>query len=172
MRSAVIHRSRAALRHFGPWRLRHLLYEIGARCAQRVHSSGCPPSAAVRQRAMPGSTLTCFQRIRRRFRSTKAAPAVRMRSAISSAGGVTGASPPNREPHLYQNHLAITAPFIIREASAAGRLRPNGLLGSWPTNRHKNVILMVVNGGKMRTKIVFIKTLSSIVLLRRFIQSV
>jgi hypothetical protein len=59
----------------------------------------------------------------------KAAPAVRMRSAISSAGGVTGAPPPNRDPHLYQNRLAITAPFILREASAAGQLRPNSVTG-------------------------------------------
>src|SRR6266404_3489907 len=95
----------------GQWRSRQLLYEIGARCAQRVHSSKCPPSAAVRHRAIASSTLTCFQPIHWRFRSTKAAPAVRMRSAISSAGGVTGAPPPQRDPHLYQNRLAITAPL-------------------------------------------------------------
>src|SRR5258708_13781820 len=88
-----------------------MLYEIGERCAQRVHSSKCPPSAAVRHRAIASSTLTCFQRIHWRFRSTKAAQAVRMRSAISSAGGVTGAPPPQREPHVYQNPLAITAPL-------------------------------------------------------------
>jgi hypothetical protein len=34
-----------------------------ARCPQRVHSSRCPPSMAVRHRAMASSTLTCFQLI-------------------------------------------------------------------------------------------------------------
>ncbi len=48
---------------------------------QRVHSSRCPPSAAVRHRAMASSTLMCFQLIHWRFRSRKAAPAVRMRPA-------------------------------------------------------------------------------------------
>src|SRR6266478_5125536 len=98
----------------GQWRSRQLLYEIGARCAQRVHSSRCPPSAAVRHRAIASSTLTCFQRIHWRFRSTKAVPAVRMRSAISSAGGVTGAPPPQRDPHLYQNRWAITLRSLMR----------------------------------------------------------
>ena len=50
-------------------------------------------------RAMASNTLTCLQRIHWRFRSMKAAPDVRMRSAISSAGGVTGAPPPQRDPH-------------------------------------------------------------------------
>ena len=43
-----------------------------ARCPQRVHSSRWPPSAAVRQRAMASSTLTCFQRSQWRFRSMNA----------------------------------------------------------------------------------------------------
>ena len=32
------------------------------------------------------------------------------------------------------------------------RLLPSDDLGSWSTNCHKNVMLMVVNGGKMQTK--------------------
>src|SRR5580704_17208533 len=63
---------------------------------------------------MARSTLTCLQRIHWRFRSMKAAPDVRMRSAISSAGEVTGAPPPQRDPHLYQIRLAITAPLVKR----------------------------------------------------------
>jgi hypothetical protein len=31
----------------------------------------------------------------------------------------------NRDPHLYQNRLAITAPLAHAKPSAAGRLRPN-----------------------------------------------
>ena len=57
-----------------------------ARCPQRVHSSRCPPRAAVRHRRMARSTLTCFQRIQRRLRSMNAVPAMRMRSATSSGG--------------------------------------------------------------------------------------
>jgi len=37
------------------------------RCPQRVHSSRCPPSMAVRHRAMASSTLTCFQVIHLRL---------------------------------------------------------------------------------------------------------
>jgi hypothetical protein len=44
-----------------------------------------------------------------------------MRSAISSAGGVTGAPPSQRDPHLYQNCWAITAPL-----AHAQRLPPGG----------------------------------------------
>jgi hypothetical protein len=57
-----------------------------ARCPQRVHSSMWPPSAAVRQRTMARSTLRCFQLSQWRFRSTKACPAVRIRSATSRGG--------------------------------------------------------------------------------------
>src|SRR5215469_6367880 len=57
-----------------------------ARYPQRVHSSIWPPSAAVRHRAMASITLTWLQRIHGRFRSMKAAPAARMRSATSSGG--------------------------------------------------------------------------------------
>jgi hypothetical protein len=44
------------------------------------------PSAAARQRAMASSTLMCFQLSHWRFRSMKAAPALRMRSATSRGG--------------------------------------------------------------------------------------
>src|SRR5258708_32993239 len=98
------------------------------RCAQRVHSSRGPPSAAVRHRAMASSTFTCFQRIHWRFRSTKAAPAVRMRSAISSAGGVTGAPPANRDHTLISKPLGNHCSARSCVASAAGRLRPNALV--------------------------------------------
>src|SRR5580698_5426023 len=75
---------------------------------------------------MASSTLTCLQRIHWRFRSMKAAPDVRMRSAISSAGGVTGAPPPQRDPHLYQIRLAITAPLVkrsVRRRAATSKRR-------------------------------------------------
>jgi hypothetical protein len=36
--------------------------------------------------------------------------------------------------------------------SSVGLVPTNDVLGSWPTNRHKNVILKLVNGCKMRTK--------------------
>jgi len=64
-----------------------LLYEIGHDVRSGCTHRKCPPSAAVRHRRIASSTLTCFQPIHWRFRSTKAAPAVRMRSAISSAAG-------------------------------------------------------------------------------------
>src|SRR5260221_4592710 len=109
----------------GQWRSRQLLYEIGARCAQRVHSSKCPPSAAVRHRAIASSTLTCFQRIHWRFCSAKTAPAVRMRSAISSAGGGTGGPPPQTDPPLYSKPFAITASLAPSERPPPGGHRPN-----------------------------------------------
>jgi hypothetical protein len=49
-----------------------------ARCPQRVHSSRCPPSMAVRHRAMASSTLTCFQVIHLRLPSMNASPAARI----------------------------------------------------------------------------------------------
>lgn len=33
------------------------------------------------------------------------------------------------------------------------KLFTNGDLGSWPTNRHKCVMVMMVNGGKIRRKV-------------------
>src|SRR5215469_8257902 len=57
-----------------------------ARCPQRVHSSRCPPSAAVRHWAIARSTLTCFQVIHLRFRSMNVPPAARTRSATSNRG--------------------------------------------------------------------------------------
>jgi hypothetical protein len=60
-----------------------------ARCPQRVHSSRCPPSAAVRHRAMASSALACFQVIHLRLRSMNAFPAARTRSATSSGGRLT-----------------------------------------------------------------------------------
>src|SRR5258708_8617594 len=87
-----------------------MLYELGLGCAQRVNSSKCPPSAAVRHRAIASSTLTCFQPIHWRVSSTKAAPPVRMRSAISSPRRGTWAPPPHRDPHPYQNPPPTTPP--------------------------------------------------------------
>src|SRR5215469_954969 len=90
-----------------------------------MHSSRCPPSAAVRQRTMASNTLMCFQRIHWRFRSMKAAPAMRMRSAISSAGGVTGGTSFSNVTHIY---IKTAGRSLLRSscaASAAGRLRPN-----------------------------------------------
>ena len=55
--------------------------------AQRVHSSRCPPSMAVRHRAMASSTLTCFQLIHLRLRSMNASPAARTRSATFEGAG-------------------------------------------------------------------------------------
>jgi len=66
---------------------------------------------AERSRTTPRNSQQHFDMLPTDPLATKAAPAVRMRSAISSAGGVTGAPPPQRDPHLYQNRLAITAPL-------------------------------------------------------------
>src|SRR6202050_5564956 len=49
---------------------------MGGRYAQSVHSSRCPPKAAVRQRTMARSTLRCCPLIHRRLRSMNARPAV------------------------------------------------------------------------------------------------
>src|ERR1700733_15154439 len=54
--------------------------------AQSVHSSRCPPKAAVRQRAMARNTLRCCQVIHLRLRSMKVRPAARTRSATSRGG--------------------------------------------------------------------------------------
>ena len=51
-----------------------------------MHSSRCPPKAAVRQRAMAGNTLRCCQVIHLRLRSINARPAARTRSATSRGG--------------------------------------------------------------------------------------
>jgi integrase len=48
-----------------------------ARCPQRVHSSRCPPSTAVRQRTIASSTLTCFHLIHVQLRSNEVADLVR-----------------------------------------------------------------------------------------------
>src|SRR5215471_16798126 len=70
---------------------------------------------------MANSTLTCFQRIHWRFRSMKAAPTLRTRPAISSSARVTEEPPPqSRDPHLYQNCLAITAPLDMRSVRRTG----------------------------------------------------
>src|SRR5258707_1472191 len=92
----------------GQWRSRQLLYEIGARCAQRVHSSRCPPSAAVRHRAIASSTLTCFQRIHWRFPSTKGAPAVRGSCDNSSRARGTRGPPLRHDPTSYPKTAALT----------------------------------------------------------------
>src|SRR5260370_18631198 len=57
-----------------------------ARCPQGVHSSRCPPSMAVRHRAMASRTLTCCQVIHLRLRSMNASPTARTRSATSRGG--------------------------------------------------------------------------------------
>src|ERR1700719_4665113 len=59
---------------------------MGGRYAQSVHSSRCPPKAAVRQRAMARNTLRCCQVIHLRLRSMKVRPAARTRSATSRGG--------------------------------------------------------------------------------------
>ena len=53
--------------------------------------------------------FACFQQIHWRFRSTKAAPAVRMRSAIRAPAGSLEHLLPIVTTRLYQNRLAITA---------------------------------------------------------------
>jgi hypothetical protein len=55
-------------------------------CPQPMQRARCPPSAAVRQRAMASSTFRCCQLIHLRLRCTNACPAQRTMSAISRRG--------------------------------------------------------------------------------------
>jgi hypothetical protein len=57
-----------------------------------------------------------------------------MRSAISSAGGVTAAPPPQRDPHLYQNRLPITAPLAHAHRPPPGGYALTRYAYKWPTD--------------------------------------
>jgi hypothetical protein len=121
-----------------------------------------PPSAAVRHRAIASSTLTCFQRIHWRFRSTKAAPAVRMESAISSAGGVTGAPPPPIVTHTYiktawQSLLRSLMRSVRRRAATSKRAchehrrKRNRLLYADPAELTKVELMSKMNKLSLRS---------------------
>ena len=48
---------------------------------------------------------------------------------------------------IYLSHQATTVPFTSREASAAGRLRSNGILGNWPNGSLSDYGFFAEEGG-------------------------
>jgi hypothetical protein len=92
----------AVVRNGGTMPAAGALIEMTAKCG------------GVRHRATASSTLTCFQPIHWRFRSMKAAPALRIRSAISSGGGSLGV------PHGYRNTFRV---HIHTDIFSAGHKR-------------------------------------------------
>jgi hypothetical protein len=100
---------------------------VRSECIHRT----CPPSAAVRHRAMASSTLTCFQVIHLWLRSMNASPAARTRSATSSGGQSIYSSYGDLSLSFSESSgLAVAFQMALREVQVDGRVSSRS---RWPS---------------------------------------